>query len=76
MNSADRGSVSADVSPIVAADAKSSDGTSAVVPIYTVPSTSLDEPFTRFPSPSDLGNLDKVLAFSNQLLIMMILLQL
>jgi cytochrome c556 len=52
---ASRNRVSADGSP-VAADANSPYGISAVVPVSTATSTSLDEPFTRFPSPSDLGN--------------------
>jgi hypothetical protein len=56
MDSADRGSVSAVVSPVAAADANSPDGISVVVHVSAVPSTSLDEPFTRFPSSSDLGN--------------------
>lgn len=52
---ASRNPISADGSP-VAADANTPDGISAIVPVSTATSTSLDEPFTRFPSPSDLGN--------------------
>lgn len=47
---ASRKSISADESP-VAADANSPEGISAVVPVSAVTSTSLDEPFGRFPTP-------------------------
>jgi hypothetical protein len=52
---ASRKPISADGSPVVA-DANSPEDISTVVPVSTATSTSLDEPFTRFPSPSDLGN--------------------
>lgn len=54
---------SADGSPVVAADVTSADGISAGIPgsadhsiIPADPSLSFDEPFTRFLSPTDLGN--------------------
>ena len=72
---ASRNMVSADGSP-VAADVNTTDGIYAIVHVSTVPSTSLDEPFTRFPSPSDLGNHRQSAGIFHQLLMMMILLHL
>lgn len=61
MYSADHGSASGSL--VVAADVSSADGISAEVPISAVhsttptdPSTRFNEPFTRFPSPTDIGN--------------------
>jgi hypothetical protein len=68
-----RKSISADASANVAA-VNSPEGISAEKPVSTATSTSLEEPFGRFPSPSDLANHVKVLAFFNQLLMMMTLL--
>jgi hypothetical protein len=53
-----RKSISADESADAAA-ANSPEGIYAAVPISTVTSTSLDEPYGRFPTPSDLANFEQ-----------------
>jgi hypothetical protein len=53
-----RKSISADASADRAA-VNSAEGNSAAVPVSIVTSTSLDEPYGRFPTPSDLANVEQ-----------------
>jgi hypothetical protein len=50
--------ISADAS-VDSADAHATDSYSADVPVSTKASTSMEEPFGRFPSPSDLANVEQ-----------------